>query len=465
MPAALSSIELTDGTTTATLSDTDNYGLLSGGWSPQIATRRTSVLGGRPYTQVVEEMRFDVYGDTMADCIAHLAVILRLIDQAYRWSQGESFDPVRIEYQPQGSTMVNPLSALVYGFADNAPPATLPATYNDLLMCFVIENVTLRFVRDGAWLGDEEDITVAAALHPSVVSGTFTGFASHLSPVKVELGQLPNQTDLPIYDTGYVLIADRAARIQLIEAEGMGPINDFTVDADATRKPSGTGVLVYTPTTTDEDNTALENITLDEGRRVGIVAAVRNSHASTSFAVRVEIAGPAGRSLTSSRPYIIDPGSTDPRIVLLGVVLCEEAYASMRLYVQADAVAGTLSIDYLALINLDNPTSRIVSIGRIDVASSIPGTEESYLTIDPRALEDVTPRIRLIGQDFPTLNYAVPQFWRGDPYLLSLGTTIAAMFCLRNSVGGYWIAWDTAAAASIDADVIFTRRISYLAPE
>jgi hypothetical protein len=462
-PAALSSIILTDGTTTVTLSDTTKYGLLAGGWSPQIATRRAGVLGGRPYTQVVEEMRFDVYGTTTADAIANLAAVLRLIDQAHRWSLGESFSPVVLKYQPQGSTLTNPVQSLVYGFADNDPPATLPATYNDFLMVYEISDVTLRFVRDGAWLGDEETITDLTSAHPEIGTGTFTGFASHLSPVKLEIGSLPSDVSIGDYIPGFVLIADRASRIEIVEAEGMANGGVFTSDADAARKPSGTGVLVYTPSSTGEAESDPELISLDAGKRVGIIAAVRNDHATTSFAVRASIAGNNDRNLSSTRPVVIEPGSTDPQFVMLGVALCEEEYSLLYLHVQASAVAGTLSIDYLALVNLDNPTSRIVSIGTTDTGAGITDAFSEF-TIDPRALEDVTPRVRLFGDTTPG-DYAVPESWRGDAYLLSLGTTIAAIYVGAFTPGGYWRLWnDAGGGTSYAPSYTFTRRIAYLAP-
>lgn len=466
-PAALSVITITDGTTTATLTDTTKYGLLGGGWAPQVATRRVSTLGGRPYSAVTEEIRLDVYGSTTADALSNLAVIAQLIDQADRWYRGEAVDPVRIEYRPQGSTMTAIPRSLIFGFADGAGPVNLPVTFNDALMVYEIRDVSVRFVRDGAWYDHAEDTFQATSTsHPSVASGSFAASASHLSPVVIEFGSFPDVLDLDAYDTAYLLVADRASRLQIIEAEDLAtpPINQFTTDADAARKPSGTGVLVYTPIDTSEDNTASGTVTVAAGKRIGIVAAVRNSHASTTFAVRVEISGPAERSLATTRPYLVDTATTDPRIVLLGVVLCEETYANIRLYVTASAAAGTLSIDYLALINLDDPTSRILAIGPLDLNKSIASPETSMLRIDPRPLTARSPQVRQVGTIFPTIKYAVPDWYRGDAYLLSIGTTIAAIYCGRNASGGYWRAWNPSTAASIDGDFNFMRRTAYLVP-
>lgn len=463
MPAAYTTVTITDNTTTCTLTDNTNFALTVDGWAPQTPVRRVSTLGGRPYTSLVETIRLNVMGATAAAAFANLQTLMQLIDQADRWNEGESTTPVYVTYQPQGSDLATPLRSLIFGFADSGP-AQLPATFNDLLMIYEIEGVELVFVRDGVWYGDEEVITAARSTHPSVGAGTFTGFASHLSPVKVELGPLPERGDIASYDTGFLLVADRTSRLQVVEAETMGLGPAWTTDADAARNPSGTGVLVYTPTVTTETNSALGTVTLAAGRRVGIVAAVRNSHATTTFQVRAEIQGPSERTRSSTRPYHVDTSTTDPRLVFLGVVLCEDTYTGIRLYATASAAAGTLSFDYLALINLDNPTSRVVAIGPIAVTRNIPAPELSYLTVDPRALTHQSPQVRQISEDFP-INYAIPDWHRGDDaFLLSLGTTIAALFCGRNAVGGYWTAWDTGTSAIIDADFRFTRRIAYLTP-
>lgn len=464
MPAALSVITITDGTTTATLTDTAKYGLLGDGWAPQVATRRISTLGGRPYTAVTEEIRLHVYGATTAAALANLAVLAQLIDQADRWYRGETVAPVRIEYLPQGSTMASTAQSLILGFAGDAGPVGLPMSFNDRLMLFEISDVSVRFVRDGAWYGPEETITIARGTHPSVGSGTFATSAAHLSPVKVALGPLPEQLTITSYDTGYLLLADRSSRLQILEAETMALATRFTTDIDAARNPSGTGVLVYTPTDTLEWNSALGTVTLSAGKRVGIIAAVRNSHATTTFQVRVEVDGGADRNLATTRPYLVDASTTDPRIVLLGMALCEDILANIRIYVTASAAAGTLSIDYLALINMDDSTSRILAIGATDVTKQIASPETSTLTVDPRPLTDRTPQVRQFGTITPAVQYAVPDWYRGDAFLLSIGTTIAAVYCGRNASGGYWRAWDTAVGASIDADFVMTRRIAYLVP-
>lgn len=465
-PAASSTITITDGTTTCTLTDNTNYSLTTDGWAPQVPIRRTSVLGGRPYTAVAEEIRLNVYGTTTAVALTNLRTLIGLIDQAAAWYADESTDPVTITYLPQGSEQPAALVSLIFGFDGGSSPAGLPVNFNDRLMLFEISDVSLRFVRDGVWYGAVEENNVEITAEPTVALVEFVTASPIAAPVTLRIGPFPDQVDIPQYDASYVLVANAANRLQVIDATdlitGAGPFNNYTTDTDATHIPQGAGVLVYTPVDTIEWNTEGASTTLAAGKRIGIVAAVRNDHATTQFQVRVEIEGPLERSRASTRPYLVDNATTDPRIVLLGIVLCEEAIYNLRLYVTASAAAGTLAVDYFALVNLDDATSRILAIGPIDATSFIQSGEESFLVIDPRALTSRSPRVRQEGAVTPALYYAVPDYWRGDAFLLSDGDEIACIFCGR-TVGDKWTLVDSGGNwFSVFVDAV--RRSAFLSP-
>lgn len=464
--AAYSTITITNGTTTCTLTDNTNFSLTEGGWAPQVPTRRTSVLGGRPYSAVSEEIRLNVYGTTTSAALASLSTLIGLIDQAAAWYADESAGPVTITYLPQGSEQPAALVSLIFGFDGNRGPVSLPVTFNDRLMLYEISDVSLRFVRDGVWYGDDEENNVEITTEPTVALVEFVTSSSIPTPVTLRFGPFPDPVAIPAYDASYVLVANAANRLQVIDATdlitGAGPFNGFTTDADATHIPQGAGVLVYTPADTVEWNTEYATVTLTGGRRVGIVAALRNDHATTTFQVRAEVTGPAERSSTSTRPYHVDNSTTEPRIVLLGIALCDEAdYVGLRLHVTASAVAGTLAIDYLALVLLDDATSRILALGPVATTKFIEPGEESTLVIDPRALESRSPRVRQEGDAFAT-SYAIPDYWRGDAFLLSDGEDVAAIFCGR-TVGNKWTLADAGGAwFSLFLDAV--RRSAYLAP-
>ena len=100
-----STLKITDGTTTADLTDQTNYQLVDGGWAPSVAPLRKSTLGGSgPYEDVIEEIVVNVHGTTAATCLANLAKLSQLLDQAERWSRGENISPVKLQCQPWGSS-------------------------------------------------------------------------------------------------------------------------------------------------------------------------------------------------------------------------------------------------------------------------------------------------------------------------------------------------------------------------
>lgn len=466
-PAAYSTITITDGTTTCTLTDGTNYALTMGGWAPQVPVRRASTLGGRPYGPVVESIRINIFGTTAAAALANLQTLMALIDQADRWYKDESVDPVLITYEPQGSELGAAVESLIFGFAGDSGPANLPMSFNDELMIYSISDVELTFVRDGVWYG-EPDLTVAPMVpgpvdHPEVVSGTFAESAAHLSPVKLTIADLPDPNVFDTYDAGLLLIASSSNRLQIVDAWTMNA-GAFTQDADAAREPQGSGVLVYTPVGTTQAASNTIGLSLEAGKRVGVVAALRNTTGLSTFEVQIRVSGPSGRSAALTQPYHVDASTTEPRIVVLGYALCEEDdYSSVQILATASAASGTLVFDYLGLIVMDDPTSRILAIGPISATQTISSGEESTLSIDPRELTARTPQIRLIGNLFPVTHYAVPEWWRGDAFLLSQGSTIAVSWCARtSSPGTLWRLYDSGAAPL--ANFGFSRRMAYLVP-
>jgi hypothetical protein len=462
-PTTTPYLRISDGTTTLNLVDGTNYALERGTWAPMVARRRRSTLGGRQYENVVETIPIIVRGSTAATALANMAALSKMLDQAERWSQDEAVAAVKIAYQPHGSTLAAPLESLVLGRADDSDSFQLPLTFNDVGMIFSIHGLVLRFVRDGAWYGAEESITITHSAHPLVGTGTFSASADLLSPVKVSLEGFPDVTVITDYDVGYLLVASSSSRLKLFDAFLLTAAT-FTTDADAARKPEGSGVLVYTPVGTTEAVSG-QTATIDGAKRYGFVAALRNTSATTEFTVRVGMHGAGSNATAYTRPYLVDTSTTDPRVVLLGVLEAGDPYTpSFTLRVTASAAADTLVVDYLAVIALDDPTSRILAIGPIDANGQVGVSVPMNLVVDPRALTAPNPSVRFVTSSLPTQIWADPDYVRGDGWLLSKGTTIACLACLRNAGASYWRAWDAGLNASMSADFVLTRRILYLSP-
>lgn len=181
MPAAFPYLAITDGTTTCTILDgaggTTNYALLNNTWAPAIASLRASALGGRgPYEDVVEELDLTIVGATAAAALTNLATLNRLLDQAERWTRGETgAAPVVIKYTVQGSAPAMRLQALILGRPQGGGAVELSPRFNKVGLLTEISGVRVRFRRRGQWLFErwlQENLIPNA----SIEAGT-TGYA------------------------------------------------------------------------------------------------------------------------------------------------------------------------------------------------------------------------------------------------------------------------------------------------
>ena len=122
-------LQLTDGTRTASLKGSD-FQVMEEGWAPKVAGRRRSTLGGGgPYADVVEDIWVHVLGTSVDDALENLALLTELLDQAERWKAGEPVAAVRLQYQPDGAAAL--VECVILGMADSDTTAvTLPATFN-----------------------------------------------------------------------------------------------------------------------------------------------------------------------------------------------------------------------------------------------------------------------------------------------------------------------------------------------
>ena len=104
-------LRLTDGTTTCDFSTgSTTFSIRAPGWEPAIAAPRESALGGLgAYSDVDEVIPLYVLGSTAALAQAQLRALVRLLDQAKAFDDGENSTPVRLEAQVQGSDLAAPL--------------------------------------------------------------------------------------------------------------------------------------------------------------------------------------------------------------------------------------------------------------------------------------------------------------------------------------------------------------------
>ena len=121
-------LRVTDGSTVINFIGDTNYKLVYGSWAPKRAKRRRSQMGGQsPYEEVVERIPVLIQDTTTDLIMAKLGVLSDLLDQAEKWSQNDSgVDAVKIVYQPDGSTLADPVEAVIVG---GPGQGSVPASY------------------------------------------------------------------------------------------------------------------------------------------------------------------------------------------------------------------------------------------------------------------------------------------------------------------------------------------------
>ena len=431
--AAYTTLTISDGTTTANLVDGTNYALVAGGWGPSVAPLRVSTLGGSgPYADVVEQITVDVRGSTGATCLANLAKLSQLLDQAERWARGEPVAAVLLACQPQGSTLAAALSCVILGRAGESALST-PAAFNDLLMCYEIPDVQLSFRRRGLWLEAAEVLSATSAVtNPGVATATFASAAVVASPAKVAL-TFPTDTNVTQY---LILWANHASRIVFTEAEGMAGLQ-FTEVSDTTKIARGGKVLRYTPTdllSTSAGWVALT--TLTTCRRVAVYAAVRNNSGSATWNVRARLTSGTSNPTYYGPSILIDASSTDPRIVFLGIITMPTYPAYINVYVQASTIAGspTLDIDYFVALDITDEMA-----GALSASLSGSGSAGTVITIDSAPLTSQTPTVeKTVAAGGARMSYI------GDAFLVVNGTYLATAYLATE--GTYWCSYTTATA-------------------
>jgi hypothetical protein len=431
--AAYTTLTISDGTTTANLVDGTNYALVDGGWGPSVAPLRVSTLGGSgPYADVVEEITVDVLGSTGAVCLANLAKLSQLLDQAERWSRGEPVAAVLLACQPQGSTLAAALQCAILGRAGESGVNT-PATFNDLLMCYEIADVHLSFRRRGLWLEAAEVLTATGAVtNPGIATATFASAATVASPAKAVL-TFPSDGTVSPY---MILWSNHASRIVFTEAEAMAGFQ-FTEETDTAKIARGGKVLRYTPTdllSTSAGWVALT--TLTTCRRMAIFAAVRNNSATATWNVRARLTSGTSNPTYYTPVTLIDASSTSPRIVFLGTITMPTYPSYINVYVQASTLTGppTLDIDYFVALDITDEMA-----GAISTSLSGSGSIGTAITIDSRPLTHQSPTVT------KTVSAGVAQMsYIGDGFLVVNGTYLSTAYLATENT--YWCSYTTSTA-------------------
>lgn len=380
-------LKLIAGETEIDLNDGSNYELLAG-WTPRVARRRRSVLGGRGvYEDVVESIPLRVFGATTAAALAALRALALALEQADRWRNGEDVAAVVLRYQPHDSSLSDPLQVAVLGLPDGAEDLlALPQTFNRDLQVYEINPVYVELVRRGTWLSSATSKTVAATSNPAILTADMGAALTVPGPTKVTLTGIDAST--PLIGDAYVLFTDISPQstygrnLALYLAAEMGSSEFGSVD-DSANNAAGDDVMRIDAAANQSGSLTLSEVAA-EVKEISIFIAVRNN----SGAVWKVRARSTGYSTTVGRWYVIDADASQPRPMYIGTLI--SAYPShynVVIDVETEAGSGTLDINY-AVVFPHGDASQIVAI----IGDTY--NDEAYervMQIDHRALTHDTP--------------------------------------------------------------------------
>jgi hypothetical protein len=457
-------IEITDGTTVCTLTDTVSYAIV--GYAPRIAARRRSTLGGQgPYEDTSEEITVDVLGDTALNCLENLTRLTRLLNRAYPWSIGADETaqnqattppvPVKMRLQVQGSSTTVQCVIL----ESQGPAAAVDPIYDTGSQIWVIPGVSIAFLRRGQLIGGTETASVAAAATPALLGVTFATTTEVAGPLSISLTGLTANDPVSIAD-GLLILAQHDTDLQILDSPGATAAVGFTVVADAANNAYGGSVLRFTPPDLQQYGPGAFVATTAEllnSRRIAAYAAIRNN-STQSYLVSFQMFDTAGAPGALSTPAVLVDGSTtSPRFFSLGSLSTPNPKTSTGILVQALATGGTLDIDYMIFQSQDIPCNGAIGFNSDDLFTTAVGSAVT-LEIEDRILTAPEPFMALLrtaNLSYNSLAYS------GDIALSSIGSEFALIAMIRN--GTRW-RLSTTAGVVINLGLTATRRLAYLTP-
>lgn len=452
-------VQLSNGTTTINLAGSDAsaaYVLQDAGWAPAVAGRQRSVLGGRgAYADEEERFTINIYGATQAAVMQALRTLVELLDQVDLAENDGTSPPVLLTIQLDGGTSMT--ARLI---AVEQPPA-LPVRFLDKLEVYTIQGLTLRMLRQGAYLGATQTATSAAQATSSIHDLVFA--TNHRLPSPCSLTISAAAKSAFRASRTVLLASDQAGNdgLRVYEAEALvnAPMASAT-DAAGTY-PSGGAILRYTPADTNGNRTG--SMQMSAGGLIDIYTVLRSSSATVSWFFRPWVTNVAGLTASMQGPWIRYDGADllAPTVVYLGTIACRPDQA-ITVEIKPSSIAGgpVLDLDVIALLN--------TTYGQA-TAIELPGdweTNVAYtLQVQDRMLEAPAPRIALINSNDPTIVAPLP--YQGPLPLLSGPCASAAASRLRvcwlAPLGAAWRWYDAGAAKAFQLTA--TKRPAYLAPQ
>lgn len=358
-------LELTDGTATTACELTDNVRFALVHYAPAVSPLRDALFGPL-YADVQDQITLHALGTTAAEAYANAAAVVALLDAAREWwdDLSGSLPAVRLRAAAQDSTLAAPLEAVIKGRArGGAPDLALPAMWSEQFGKYVIQNITINFVRCGQWTRASDTFGPSASVGQTPTSVTLSPTHTMKSPIDLAIN-FPAGLGTTL-SAGILAVGSLASDVQQIEAETMAAAAQYSSVADAAALASGGNVLRFTPADTNAHSSSrgpLTGGTMFDN--LAIYAVLRNNSGTTTFTVIAEVNQALAGQVDTPVQYI-DTSTTSPRIVFLGAVSVARGAVGIGVRCQASAAAGTLDIDRLVVVNTRGPGVGIVQLSAL----------------------------------------------------------------------------------------------------
>jgi len=461
-----------------TLGGLTSYPLSRGTWAPAVAGLRRKILGGWSlYEDVMEELEVNIVGSSASDCYSKLDTLVRLLDQADRWDQGENVSPTLLKYAPQGSTIHSnstPLTALVLGRArgDETGAAKLPVRYDQGGLSFWIPNIRIRIMRRGLWTGATESASATAVANPALLTVSMPSSPATIGPLKVEF-------------TGFVTDASGNAQIP----SGLvfcGPVNAFSLQegeaatanvasgatfastADAAARASGGNVGRLDHHLSNLNAETRLTWTLPVGflnaTQIAVYFVYRNNGAAQW---RVKARGyrtlQSGLGVGDSREEIILPVAGNPTVMFAGMVGSRNGFdtAGLVIAMTGGSGVGTLDIDTIIFANVSDP--RVYTIALNGIIGLV--APSGFASKDVKVIIDNDPTLHnpYVHHDILTTSAELARGYSGDVALTANLATVVV--CWLAPHGTFWTTQTVNGSATLNIGATVTRRLGYLVPQ
>lgn len=437
--------------------------------TPAVAMR--DAQSGELYTRVVEELGVSVSGSSRAQIVSRVQLLTELIDRAQRHMRGENVAPVLFEYQVEGSTLAGALKALVTGPPPGEGAVMLPALYDSAFTARQAgssdDPLVWRFERRGAWLGDEETVTLGNTFEAGEL-GTHnfsTGGALDLpSPLLYRVSNIPTLTAGAERLPRGIILVNAHDYILIVEAEdeaaGGWTIEDesanFARGGDVARSASASPQIVLNPA----------GVTGSTGLSISgaytVFAVMRVSAADTTWGIQMFLSPASGGSQADAgKTRQILFSSTKPTAVCLGTVRSPmNETDGFLLNFNRLTGSGTLDIDYFVITDPTRPEFGVVQLTLDDTNVT---SVTARITADHSLLTKPNPRVYIGNTAAETSLGPLP--YRGNASLVSQSQELDAVLLWtgEDNSGAYWRYMHNSALYTT-LGLSATRRPAYLVP-